>query len=403
MRSHWKKLAELLFMASCILGLMFAIGACLLLLNGSGSEHRDFVSYWAAGQQLVHHQNPYDSTAILRLEHSVGFPLKNQSLIVRNPPSALLLVVPLGFVGFRAAALIWSLLILTCWIVSIRLLCRMQKVAKRDLKALGYSFNPRIVALLFAPTLVCVLAGQTALFALLGICLFFRLYQSHPFSAGLSLWLCVLKPHLLLPFAAVLVLWTIVTRRYAILAGVIVSIVTSLAAAHYVDPSAWLQYSQMMRTVGIEREFIPCLSIALRFVFNSKLIWLQYVPATAGILWAAWYFWYRRDRWDWLQHGPLLVLISLLVSPYGWLTDQVLALPALLFIAYRVSFRSLLILALASSAIEIGILSNISMHSAFYLWTAPAWLAWYLYATRGASEAALANSRNNNQLAQSQA
>jgi hypothetical protein len=38
---------------------------------------------------------------------------------------------------------------------------------------------------------------------------------------------------------------------------------------------------------------------------------------------------------------------------------------------------------LASAVIEVGILRGVPLlHSAFYLWTAPAWLAWYLYGVR---------------------
>jgi hypothetical protein len=70
----------------------------------------------------------------------------------------------------------------------------------------------------------------------------------------------------------------------------------------------------------------------------------------------------------------------MLVSPYAWLTDQVLAMPALLLAACRASFRSLVVLALASSAIETAILCGLYLHSAFYLWTQVAWLAWFLAA-----------------------
>jgi hypothetical protein len=44
-------------------------------------------------------------------------------------------------------------------------------------------------------------------------------------------------------------------------------------------------------------------------------------------------------------------------------------------------------LGLASAVIEVEILRGIPLlHSAFYLWTAPAWLAWYLYATKPSHE-----------------
>jgi hypothetical protein len=373
-------LAQLLLVASCILALVFAIDVCTLLLTGHGSERRDFISYWAAGQQLIHHQNPYDAAATLRLERSMGFPPGGEALIVRNPPSALVLVTPLGWISFRAAALIWSLLLLGCWLASVRLLWPIEHRPLKRFDVFGYSLSSGFLLTLFAPALACVLFGQTALFALLGLVLFLRLHQSNPFLAGVSLWLCALKPHLFLPFAAVLLLWIVVTHSYAVLAGALAALSASSLVALRLDPSAWTQYAEMMRTVGLEREFIPCLSIALRFAISPGATWLQYLPAALGCLWAIGYFWTRRRTWDWARDGPLLVLVSMLVSPYAWLTDQVLAMPALLLAACRASFRSLVVLALASSAIETAILCGLYLHSPFYLWTQVAWLAWFLAA-----------------------
>lgn len=378
----WQMMAQSLAVGACLLALMFTVDVCLLLLTGHGSERRDFISYWASGQQLVRHQNPYDGAAILLLERAIGFPPEGQALIVRNPPSALLLVAPLGFVSFRAAALMWSLLLVCCWILSIRILWVMQGRPRRRFDLFGYPVDAGFVPLLFGPALACVLFGQTALFALVGLVLFFRFHRQRPFLAGCSLWLCALKPHLFLPFAAVLLMWVIVTRSYAVLLGTLLTLGASSIAAFYFDPSVWAQYLEMMRKTGIEREFIPCLSIALRFAVNPSAVWLQYVPAILGGVWALWYYWSRRDIWDWFDHGPLLMLVSMLVSPYAWLTDQVLALPALMFAAYQTSRGSLLALALASSAIEVAVLCKMYMHSALYLWTAPAWFAWYLYAVR---------------------
>ena len=36
---------------------------------------RDFITYWAAGQRLVRHGNPYDARALLPIERMVGFSL----------------------------------------------------------------------------------------------------------------------------------------------------------------------------------------------------------------------------------------------------------------------------------------------------------------------------------------
>ena len=80
------------------------------------------------------------------------------------------------------------------------------------------------------------------------------------------------------------------------------------------------------------------------------------------------------------------MLVSILVAPYSWLFDQALAIPALLQGAYATVNRNwLFVLALASALIEIAFLLNTRFPSALYLWTlwtAPAWLGWYLVACR---------------------
>ena len=143
----------------------------------------------------------------------------------------------------------------------------------------------------------------------------------------------------------------------------------------------------MMNTVSTERmqqELIPCLSIMLRWTISRKTMWLQYVPPALACIWALVYFRRHHDEWDWLEHGSLLMLVSVLFAPYTWLLDQAILIPALLHAAYRTRSRNVIaVLALASAAIDIGALGGVVvLHSLLYLWTGPAWLAWYLYATR---------------------
>jgi hypothetical protein len=350
---------------------IFALGLCVLILSGNNPVGRDVVSFWAAGRQIVQHANPYDSASILKIERSAGFSDQSQVLLMRNPPSALCLVVPLGLFGLRAGALLWSLLLLAAFVLSVHLLWAMLGRPRNKLHYLGYSF---------APALLCILGGQTALFALLGLTLFLRFHSVRPFAAGLSLWLCALKPHLFLPFAAVLLLWIVLSRSYRILAGALLAIAASSLASWLLDPAVWSQYARMMRTSGIEREFIPCLSVALRFAIHPQTMALQYLPALAACLWAIPFYWRRRTRWDWMQDGALLMLVSILASPYAWITDQALLVPALLVGVYRATTRAQLgLLALASAAIEIAQLLGANLHSALYLWTTPFWLAWFLY------------------------
>jgi len=362
-------------------GLALAITAlflCAAPLTGKIAGARDFVVYWATGQQLVHHANPYDVDAMMRIERDAGLPTKYGVLFMRNPPWGLAITVPLGWVGVRMGALLWSLLLLACLGASVRMVWQMHARPRPLLNYLGYSF---------APALVCLIVGQTSLFALLGLVLFLRLHRTRPFLAGMSLWLCALKPHLFLAFGAVLVAWIIVNGCYRILLGAAAAMAASCGVSWLLDPTAWTDYLHMMRTYGIENEFIPCWSVALRLWVRPQATALQYLLPALGCAWALAWFWKRRKQWDWLQDGNLIVLVSILCAPYCWLFDQAIAIPALLAGAYFTRSRVLLaLLALASVLTDVALVSGFKITSAVYLCTAPIWFAWYLFARASSRE-----------------
>ncbi len=364
------------FVTVCGLAFGFTAGVlCFLMLSSNAPATRDYIIYWATAQQLTHHANPYDQLAVTRIERSAGLPAASQPGFMRNPPWALPLVYPLGFLSARVGWLLWSLLGLACLAASVRLLWILY----------GRPGNRRyLLGLSFGPALICLIYGQTSLFALLGLVLFLRLHRSHPFLAGISLWLCALKPHLFLPFGVALVAWVLISKSYKLVAGAAAAMAASCAIAFLIDPLAWTQYSQFVHSSGIEREYIPCLSFLLRDWLSPHSIWLQYLPAAVGCVWALAYFWPRRHAWDWMEDGSPLMLVSILAAPYSWIYDQGLVIPALLRGAFRTRFQSLLIaLAFLSALVEVALFRSISHPTAMALWTywtAPAWLVWYLIA-----------------------
>ncbi len=366
------------FVTVCGLAFGFTAGMlCLALLLPQAPCTRDYVFYWAAGQQLAHHANPYDAAANTQLERAAGLPQNLNPGVMRNPPWALPLVFPLGFLSLRVGWFLWAMLLLASLLVSVRLIWIIYERPKNRRDLLGYSF---------APALLCLLYGQTSLFALLGLVLFLHLHRTRPFLAGTSLWLCALKPHLFLPFGVVLMAWVLVSRSYKLLAGAAVAMAASCAITFAIDPLAWAQYSQLARSSGIENEYIPCLSYLLRDWLSPHSIWLQYLPAVLGCAWALAYFWFRRHAWEWINNGSPLMIVSVLVAPYSWIYDQGLVIPALLRGAFLARSRNLLIaLAFLSALVEIALLRSIKYPTAMALWTywsAPAWLVWYLFANR---------------------
>lgn len=370
-------------MALCA-GFALALGALYLAIQLAGypggsrslAGTRDFVSYWATGHQLALHGDPYDRDAIAAIEHREGLQTTTV-LVMRNPPWALPFAYPLGFLNLRAAAIVWSALQLASLFLSVRFVRQL------------YGNPPdrfHWLALSFMPALLCFLMGQTTLFALLGLSLFLRWHCTRPFLAGASLWLCALKPHLFLPFAAALVAWMVLSRAWTLLAGAAASLALSSGLATLIYPHAWLDYVELMRSPAVEGDFIPCLTWALRQWIDPRAAWLQYLPAALCCLWALAYYWRHRAAWDWKNNGSLLILLSLITAPYGWIYDQCVAIPALLHGSYTTRSRFLVLaLALMILAADAEICA-VKVTSLLFLWTAPAWLAWYLIARSTADQ-----------------
>ncbi|HEY1806466.1 MAG TPA: glycosyltransferase family 87 protein [Terracidiphilus sp.] len=370
---------------ACALGVVFTLlFLSILSFNPALVARRDFIVYWATGHQLVQHGNPYEPASISAIERAAGFRGPG-SFYMRNTPWALPLAYPLGFFSPIASALPWSLIMLALLIVSVRILWnlfgRSGNHPATQLAWLGYCFPP---------ALFCVILGQTSILVLTGLALFLRLHKSRPFAAGAALWLCTLKPHLLLPFALILLAWIVVFRSYRILAGALAAFALGALLTSLIDPAAWSQYSFYMRTSVITREFTPCLGDLLRDRINPSAEWIAFIPAALGCVWALAYFWPRRHSWDWLEHGSPLILVSLLVAPFGWIFDQSVALPAVLYAVSRNPSKAMLsFLALIYVLIEIQIVSPFGLHSPLYIWVAPAWLIWYLFARASFPHAAV--------------
>ena len=87
---------------ACASGLLLAytvLFLCIMPLVGKIASGREFTIYWATGQQLVHHANPYDTEVMSRIEQAAGLPSTLKVGLMRNPPWGLILALPLGLVA----------------------------------------------------------------------------------------------------------------------------------------------------------------------------------------------------------------------------------------------------------------------------------------------------------------
>lgn len=343
----------------------------LVISFASHPASKDYISYWSAGKLLIRHANPYSRPDVLVLERANGFP-ETRSLMMRNPPWALFLTAPLGFCNPATGLFFWTLAAAGCIVVFIRLL----KVPPED----------RAFVFLFAPVIAVFRTAQTSPFLLLGFSLFLYLHRRRPFLAGASLLFMAIKPHLFLVFWAVLLADSIYQCRLRVFAGLSTALAAATTFAMCFNAHIWQDYFAMLRGSDLDSEFFPTTSMMFRLLIDPRAIWLLFVPSAAAIVWGLWYYTRNRLVWHWGTHGMLLMLVTVLVSPYSWFPDEIVLLPAL---AFAITFphrraRSLGILAVINlAAILVLMAGNRSIVSTVYLWTPSAWLAWFLYATNG--------------------
>ncbi|HEV2462671.1 MAG TPA: glycosyltransferase family 87 protein [Acidobacteriaceae bacterium] len=335
--------------------------------------------FWAAGKLLAHGKNPYNREAVRQIELGMGVPLRGRDvLMVLNPPYTFFLLIPLGLLGAREAVVAWSALLLAFLIVSVKAVCAAVDGPYRS--------SYLLLAWFFVPAICCIEVGQTGLITLAGLALFLWLQEKRPAWAGAALSLCAVKPHLLFPFGVALLAWMVVRRKWAVAWGAAAALAAESLVAMAFDLHIWTQYRTMLRTEPFAAKPISTLGVGLRMLLDRNALWLEFVPAVVGCAWALWYFWRNRERWDWRTHGSLVTLVSVAVAPYAWITDQVLAIPAILFALLggrKLRKGSVTLLMAIIAAKELQMIVTKSFLSRWDAAVAVAWIAWYLYAVSG--------------------
>lgn len=355
---------------SAIVAAILVLSAIITFTAASNPGNKDYIAYWTSAQLLLHHANPYSPSLVFSLERAQGH-LAPTPLIMRNPPWALFLVTPLGLCNARVGLFLWTLLGIASIVVSIRIL----RSVPRD--------GP--FAFLFAPVIACIYSGQSSPLLLLGFAFFLRFHRTRSFLAGCALLLMAIKPHLFLVFWAILLIDCVYQRTYRLLAGAALSLAAGSAFATLLDPRVWSQYLAMLRASSLDTEFFPTLSMQLRLYIAPHMNSLLFLPSAIAMLWGLWYYTRNRRSWDWNAHGMLVMLVTVVASPYGWFTDEAVLLPSIAFALThshirRTSFSILLGLNAAALYLVIG--QHASLSSAAYIWTPLAWLLWFICATR---------------------
>jgi Glycosyltransferase family 87 len=342
---------------------------------------RDSIQYWATGTLLLHHQNPYSVPDVQALESSQGYRAA-RPLMLRTPPWSVWMVLPLGMLNSFWAWVVWLAVLLASLVISMRISWRM------------YGEGPHapaaflLAGYLFAPVAACLVAGQMGMVLLLGIAIFLLLEEDRPSLAGAALLIPMAKPHIFALLWPIVAVWIIARRRWSLLGGIAAAFALANLIAVAFDHAIFEHYREMLQQQAIQHEFIPALSGMIRGIFFRRFFWVQFVPTGLGLLWSVRYYWKNRRIWNWRQHGPAVLVVSLLTTPYSWMTDEVVLLPAILQGAVwlnraKLKVRSqivILVFVFLDLLLLLIVRAQVAPATGIYFWSSLVWFSWYWYA-----------------------
>jgi Glycosyltransferase family 87 len=336
----------------------------------SRASSNDFAFYWTAAKIVLEGGNPYSLSDTLALQRRLDF-LGKGRLIMLNPPWALPLVAPFGLLSFSTGKSLWLLLSLGLMFISILWLWEIYGAGRDPL--IGW-----IVACTFLPVAVVLAIGQIGPLILFGLAGYLRFEARHEdFVAGAFLFLVALKPHLVWLLWIALWLCALYQRRWKPLLAFLATLAVAGFLAILLDHSAFYQYAGLFGREKTVFQETPTLGGLLRHV--SGFPPMQLLPLGVAVAWFTAYWVRWSSSWEWRFHLPIVLLVSMVATPYSYFFDQVVLLPSV-FCATAFVLRSRRSLwpraAIAYLSMNCFVLLLIlTRHTTLsYSWTALAWL-----------------------------
>jgi hypothetical protein len=370
---------------ACFSLLALSFWLCAHKVNLSKATVSDYAAYWSASRLLLTGHNPYDPAQVLAVEKTVGWvPVP---LVMRNPPWAFALVLPFGFFGYKLSRVLWLFPQIAIVIACVPWLWR------QHARSGSNRWAAWLLAGTFFPALWVMIMGQITPLILLGVVGFLyceRGQRANGWLQASCLVLIALKPQLLYLFWIALFLSVIRSlqsiesaskenRRWALLAKFAVLLLATSALPLIIDARVWSEYFRYLRDTPILQEIIPTFGNMLRI--RTQVRWTQFLPMYGGCAWILWYWIRKRNDWNWSEEMPVLLLASLVTTTYSWFYDQIVLLPAILYVMAlnfptrnRTHLVSVLGLYLVVDFVVVAIFQHGQRLTNFQLlWTAPAW------------------------------
>lgn len=354
--------------------LIIVIGLAVLSQQTSFFKVDDFVGFWSTGKVINNGGNPYNPAELLKVQISANLPGKLQ--FVWNPPTTLILFIPLAMLNYQIGRMIWYLFSVGLLVASAALIW---KLYGGKHKMLWFAI---LLCLLFGPSLQVLKIGQIGPVLLLGI-IGFLYYDNERrgLIAGGFASIVIIKPHIFYLFGIALLLWIFQKRKWDYLAGLILAILLSISIPLIANPNLISQYLHAMGNIPDQGWATAVFGSALRIVFGVDNFWLLFIPPLLGGVWFIFYWRQHHKHWVWLEQMPLIMLVSMATSAHGWVFDHVVLILAVIQVGvWILQFGNFWQRAsIAFSFIVVNLLVTfVSAPQFWFWWLASFYLIWYL-------------------------
>lgn len=294
--------------------------------NGKGFGG-DFAMFLAGAQVLDSGGNPFDHTALYRVERRTlerqGLPILARAPLIRvgNPPLFFWALRPLTHLPFQPVALGWTL--------SMLLLSAVGFLAAARAVGLPWRVLPLCLFLLMPQTVTAAFYGNVVGMELAAVGCALLLLKRYPVTAGAVLTFAWLKPQVGLPIVMLVVLFHAPSRTRVLggfLAGTVCMLVlTALLVSP--DPIAWWVHGMTGYSGDMSLQpSLACLSgLYVRWAHAPLRLTLE-ILGLAGACSLTAVRWMRRSRESRTPIADLAWLwcVWFVASPYAHFPDEIL-------------------------------------------------------------------------------
>lgn len=307
--------------------LFFVCGAFSLFLAADANFGAgDLRTYWLGTQILRAGGNPYDGL-IWRAAHFPGGPgISGDKLdMLWNPPIVFGLLLPIVSDVFEQTRLIFIFLNLAAYSACFGI-CLWSWKRHSDIWPIGF-----VLALAFIPFWLTLELGQLSIFVLLFLLLSLVCANRGAwFLSGVVLAPAMIKPHIgfLLTFAIFLA--SVPERRWHFIVGALLGGAVLLIFPLTANPSAIHDWLSMRDWASRNRSNTA--ASWMRVCFSTEAapfpVWPSYLMPVIGVLLTPIVL--KRFEGCFFRAAPILLVLSFITAPYGYVFDAVILLPGML-------------------------------------------------------------------------